>query len=344
MAARARGRRPCGPGRRSRSARNPASSGKGTPGIGVDGSDVVDGSPHRHRRRSAVVASDAGVDVPSASITPPSRAIPCGSPSALGVTGRERTRQAPRRAIAAGGAELPAASHPRMRTVGRGEGDVGPVRRPEQAGEPLHPAVVPGVGVGRGEGHVDSHRGGHRRRRRQGDATGDCAIPGHAAEQHVLLQMGGVAVGGPGVDGEADAPLDLREHLEGHVERIAGVVVDAEPGVLGEGDVVEAAARRRGWPAATMPSASREASRTVGGSSSGRLLATVSCSGATGHHPVGRPTESVAVEVSRSTWNDWVLVCPSVSTPMKLSWSWPTPPSARPLATRVQRVKSTTPV
>lgn len=48
--------------------------------------------------------------------------------------------------------------------------------------------------------------------------------------------------------------------------------------------------------------------------------------------------------MSSSTLIDFVLACPSVSTPMKVSCSWPTPESATPLVTRVQRVKSTTPV
>src|SRR5262249_56796115 len=88
----------------------------------------------------------------------------------------------------------------------------------------------------------------------------------------------------------------------------------------------------------------RRGSGTVGGSSGGGSRPTVRSSRESGATRSGRTAESEAVLVSRKTSIDLVLACPSVSTPMKVSCSWPTPESATPLATRVQRVKSTTPV
>ena len=58
----------------------------------------------------------------------------------------------------------------------------------------------------------------------------------------------------------------------------------------------------------------------------------------------GRAAESVAVEVSRNTSKVVLLLWPRVSTPVKLSWSCLTPPSPVGVATRLQRVKSITPV
>jgi hypothetical protein len=54
-----------------------------------------------------------------------------------------------------------------------------------------------------------------------------------------LLEVTRVPVGGPGVDGEAGRLLHLDQHLERHVEGVAGVIVDAQPGRAEEGDVVE---------------------------------------------------------------------------------------------------------
>src|SRR5262245_50279298 len=54
--------------------------------------------------------------------------------------------------------------------------------------------------------------------------------------------------------------------------------------------------------------------------------------------------ESAAVVVSSRTLKLFVLVRPCRSTAMKVSWSWPKPASVAPLVTRLQRVKSTTPV
>src|SRR5215471_11935484 len=93
-----------------------------------------------------------------------------------------------------------------------------------------------------------------------------------------------------------------------------------------------------------MPSASRPASRTVGGSINGRALPMVRVSGASGTTLPGSTAESDAVVVSSRTLRFLVLTFPTLSTPMKVSWSWATPASPEPLVTRVQRVKSTIPV
>ena len=53
---------------------------------------------------------------------------------------------------------------------------------------------------------------------------------------------------GLGIDGQPHAPLDVGEHLEGDVERIAGVFVDADARSLAEGDVVEGWATVRVGP------------------------------------------------------------------------------------------------
>ncbi len=93
-----------------------------------------------------------------------------------------------------------------------------------------------------------------------------------------------------------------------------------------------------------MPSASRPASRTVGGSSRGRSLPTVSCSWESGTTRAGRTAESDAVVVSSSTSMLLVLAWPSRSTATKVSVSPPRPPSPALLVRRLQRVKSTTPL
>src|SRR4030095_15976078 len=86
------------------------------------------------------------------------------------------------------------------------------------------------------------------------------------------------------------------------------------------------------------------AGRAVGGSRSGRSLPTVRSSRDSGATRSGSTAESEAVVVSSSTLLFLVLTCPSASTPMQVSCSCHTTESATPLVTRVQRVKSTTPV